>query len=240
MFCTFFFFSCRINSFRVRRWSMAFLRTSIILNALANLTFFVFFLVIVLKVTLVLQYGILWICYTAIQGGLLALYLIALLAYYMRNHENGVPVWPHATSLVVLFAFMVLFFAYAVTLTPIIVWLRTYPTNWLGTAAESSPVLSDSTQMLTFLVAFLIGIFATAIAMVALVTAFVSALYPTRIVNSLIAYRATVTSLSARGPATPAEYTMRSPMTYGAAHSYMGAAVIEAGEHAALMAHPGL
>lgn len=234
---------------RDTRWSMAFLRTAIILSALSNLAFLVLFLVIVLDVTLVIQYGILWICYTAIQGGLLVMYLIAMLAYYMKNHQAGLPIWPHATSMVVLFGFVVLAVAYAVALTAQIVWLQRYPVNWLGTAAESSPNLADSTQLITFETTYAVGVFFTAIAAVGTGIAAVSAFYPTRIVNSLIAHRAAVVSLST-GPAPtggamvskPAAASFSPAVPLLSHASAMGAAAVTTGptgafEHATYTSH---
>jgi hypothetical protein len=69
---------------RDTRWSAAFLRVVVAFNVLSDMAFLALFLVIVLSIKMQLQFGILWICYTAIQGGLLIFYLIALLAYYVR------------------------------------------------------------------------------------------------------------------------------------------------------------
>lgn len=72
---------------RDTRWSAIFLRITVALNVLCDMTFLALFLVIVLSLKMQLQYGIVWIVYTAVQGGLLVFYLIALFAYYVRTRD---------------------------------------------------------------------------------------------------------------------------------------------------------
>jgi hypothetical protein len=123
----------------------------------------------------------------------------------------------------------VLLVAYGVIVTAIKVWLANYPVNWLGTAAESSPDPADSTQVITFAVSFLVAAGAATFALLGIIMAFVSALYvrrtqrnhlpnacfqPTRIVNAIISYRASVQSLSSSGAAM---MTPRQTQAYSAA-----------------------
>lgn len=71
--------------------------------------------------------------------------------------------------------------------------------NWLGTAPESSPDPTDSTQVITFAVTYLVSSGAATFALLGILMAFVSALYPSRIVNSIISWRASVQSLTSSG-----------------------------------------
>lgn len=206
------------------RWQSYALRAVIVLAFAFNLAYMVLTLVSALAIPTTIHYGFVWISFTAVGGALLAVYLICLMIYYMRNFHEGVPFMSHTTSIQLLAGFVLTLIFWFVGGAVLQTWLHGYTTNWVGTVAEALPNAAIPNSVATFILTQFVFFVCNSMAGVGLLMAFGAAVYPSRNLNPAISqqYVNQGGASSSMTTSTGSAVTTASAMGNAVAHGFHG------------------